>query len=73
MMEDTYYRWRKDNYLHPKPPKDTAVKKPNSFELHLLGYHDSEGVIKKDDFWGYARGDPIKVTSLEVRNLISWW
>jgi len=30
-------------------------------------------MIPKDDFWGYAGGDPIKVTSLEVHNLISWW
>jgi len=30
-------------------------------------------MIKKDDFWGYARGDLIKVTSLEVHNPISWW
>ena len=30
-------------------------------------------MIPKDDFWGYARGDPIKVTSLEVYNPISWW
>ena len=58
-------------YLHLKPQEDAAAKKLNSFELHLLGRHDSEGMIKKDDFWDYARDDLIKVTSLGVHNPIS--
>ena len=29
--------------------------------------------FKKDDFRGYARGDPIKVGSLGVHNPINWW
>src|SRR5256885_9617193 len=55
------------------PKEDAAATKLNSFELHLLGRHDSEGVIEKDDFRAYTGGDPIKVTSLEVHNPISWW
>jgi hypothetical protein len=49
------------------------MQKLNSFELYLLERHDSKGMVKKDDFRGYARDDPIKVESLEVHNLINWW
>lgn len=66
-------KWCNENYLHLKPQEDAAAKKLNSFELHLLELHNSEGMIKKDNFRGYARGNPIKVESLEVHNLINWW
>jgi hypothetical protein len=49
------------------------MQKLNSFELYLLGRHDSKGMVKKDDFQDYARDDPIKVESLEVHNQINWW
>jgi hypothetical protein len=66
-------KWCNDNYLHLKPQEDAAAKKLNSFELHLLERHDSEGMIKKDDFRGYTRGSPIEVESLEAHNPINWW
>ena len=64
MMNDTCYRWWNDNYLHLKRREDAAAKKLNSFELHLLGRHDSEGVIKQDDFRGYAKGCCAQQTSV---------
>jgi hypothetical protein len=52
IMEDTCYKWWKKHYLHLKPQEETPTKTLNSFELHLLGRHDSEGIVM-DDFWGY--------------------
>jgi hypothetical protein len=38
-------KWCNGNYQHPKPQEDAAAKKLNSFELHLLERHDSEGMV----------------------------
>jgi hypothetical protein len=72
VMEDTCYRWWKEHYLPLKAKEDTVVKELNPFELHLLGQGE-DGSIQKDDFRGYARGDPDKITSLESYNPIHWW
>jgi hypothetical protein len=72
-MEDTCYKWWYDNYLPLKPKEDVQVKRLTSFELHLLRRQDSDSSISKDDFWGYTKGDPLKMTSLEIHNPIIWW
>jgi hypothetical protein len=69
LRDERIWRPKFSRLPHLKSQGDATAKKLNSFELHLFGCRVSEGMIKKDDFRGYPRGDLIKVMSLEVHNL----